>query len=479
MNMGCCNCEGYHEFDLSWVLCTIKKLANDYKNLDENFTNLKNYVESYFKNLDLSNEVQEIIDGLVEDGTIQNMLTEIITDTGSYSNSNLVKQCLYAVGMSYFMNAWTTRNPNLTYGNIEDGGGIGTALDENVEVYGRMDCSTFILLCLMGVNYADSPYNGVPIPRFGNLGFDRQFINTVNNDTGQMRWAYEILQYAAMNNMLYDYTDVKQLQTGDVVFFCWNDDYVAAQSETWWGKNTYEHCAHVGMIVDSCSDFASGVGLLQCVNTSALMQFTDLTTYINTLESNGKQHFYTKVFRPRLNCSKFYINGLIRFRGDVAKLPLVINKSGYMYSGGRMPTNMSSNAVSKSDGSLSLDNSRFTTFFIPYNRSMFINGTVEGCSYHYCYYTGEQVYIDYSENAFEEHEDAKLVRIEWFTSDGSDMTPTQKNQIQSVPVLTYHLWCDTPQSFNCKLSADLQELDTLFWFSEAASITEGEVMHGV
>lgn len=476
--MGFCK-HGYHTVNLDWLIHELKKAISKVDNLEVDFKNLKEYVENYFNNLDITEEVKEAINEMAENGELEKIISEFLKNTGSYTNSDLVKQFLYAVGMSYYMNAWTTRNPNITYGNIVDGTGEGTAIDENVSTYNKMDCSTFVILCLLGVNYADSPYNGKQMPKFGSLGFDRQFIDTVNNDTGLIRWAYELLLYGAMNNLLYDYTDLEQLQTGDIVFFCWTDEYVKSQPESWWGKNTYMNCAHVGMIVDSCSDFSSKVGILQCVNTSALMQFTDFQTYVNTIESGGRQYFYPKVLRPRLSASQFYINGLIRFRGDVAKLPLVIGKNGYMYSGGRMPSNMYGNEVSKTDGSLSPNNSRFTTFFIPYNISMFINGTVEGCSYHFCYYDGEQKYLGYSENAFEKHNNAKLVRIEWFTSDGSDMTATQKNQIQSVPILNYHTWCDTAQSLPCQISADIQELDTVFWFDSAARISDQNLMNGI
>lgn len=482
---GCCP-PGYHQPDLSWLIEEILKTLTGFGKLEEDFQELKDYVNNYFKNLNLNEEVQAAIDALVDDGTIESILTAIVDnmyqgDTGNYRNSNLVKQIVYGTAMSYFMNAWTTVNPDITYGNsVGRTDGKGTALDTGVTDCSLMDCSTFVLLCLLGIPYSDSPYNGKQLRSYGALGFDRQFIPTVNNDTGLIRWAYEILLYGAYNRCLYDVSsldDLSDIQTGDVVFFCWNDEYVNSQPADWWGKNTYEHCAHVGIAVSDCSAFPSGVGIVQAVSTSALTNFRDLKEYAESLTN---QHFYPKVMRPRLNASNVYLNKLWRFRGDINSIPVVLTSSGKNYSGGRLPANMVSSAVSKTDGSLSANNTRYTTFFIPYNISMFIDGTVSNIGWNWCYFTEDEEYIQYNSGGINRAvTNCAFVRIEFFTRNGSDMTSEEKGQIQSLLALKYHDWCDNMQSLPNTTSSDIQYLDTLIYFDSVTEVLNQVVLNGV
>ena len=80
----------YHEFNLDWIVREIKNLIDEWKvvkpgvsTLQKEFAELKAYVENYFNNLDLSDEVSNKIDQMVADGTfaeiIQNLLTGWIT----------------------------------------------------------------------------------------------------------------------------------------------------------------------------------------------------------------------------------------------------------------------------------------------------------------------------------------------------------------------------------------------------------------
>lgn len=456
-----------------------KNLSDEISSLKSKFAELENFVDEYFKNLDLQDEVNKKIDELVSSGTIGEIigekLPEVLTlNTGNYCNSNLAKQIVYATAMSYYMNAWKTRNDTLSYGNYEEStDGNGTALDGEATSFTKMDCSTFVLLSLLGIPYSSSPYNGEKLDDRGNLGFCRQFIETVHNKNGKIRWAYEILQYAYLNKLLYTPKNSDDIQTGDVVFFCWDDEYVSEQTPDWWGHGTFEHCAHVGICVSNCQKFPSRVGLLHCVNTSALTDFQDLYEYSAKLKN---QHMYTKIMRPKLSVDNVFLNGLWRFRGDVDKIPVVLNKSAINFSGGKMPSNMTKNKVDKVNGSLSQDNNRYTTPFIPYNVSMFVTNNASSCGYHICYYSLDEQYLSYSENKFVITEGAAYVRIEFYKKDGSELTGSDISAITNS-TLTYHTWCDEEQSFICQKDANLKHLDTLFVFKETTKV-ESQIVLG-
>ena len=55
------------------------------KELAEAFTNLKNYVDSYFDNLDVQEEVNNKIDEMVENGTFQNLIDEYTNIVTTFS----------------------------------------------------------------------------------------------------------------------------------------------------------------------------------------------------------------------------------------------------------------------------------------------------------------------------------------------------------------------------------------------------------
>lgn len=54
------------------------QIESEFDNLSGEFTTLKNYVDTYFQNLDLSSEVQKVIQAMYEDGTLANIINEAI-----------------------------------------------------------------------------------------------------------------------------------------------------------------------------------------------------------------------------------------------------------------------------------------------------------------------------------------------------------------------------------------------------------------
>lgn len=74
--MDCCKCMGYHEDNLSWLVDEIKKALDEWKNLENNFTTLEEYVKNYFNNLDVSKEINKKIDNMIENGTFENIVSK-------------------------------------------------------------------------------------------------------------------------------------------------------------------------------------------------------------------------------------------------------------------------------------------------------------------------------------------------------------------------------------------------------------------
>ena len=60
------------------VIPTVNNNAEAVEELQNAFVTLKNYVDAYFDNLDLQEEVNNKLDQMAEDGTLQEMITEYI-----------------------------------------------------------------------------------------------------------------------------------------------------------------------------------------------------------------------------------------------------------------------------------------------------------------------------------------------------------------------------------------------------------------
>ena len=76
-----------YSYDLKWIVEELKKAIALYTPLSDNFTELYNYVHDYFANLDLTSEVQSIIDQMITDGYFENLVYEYITTTPDLPNA--------------------------------------------------------------------------------------------------------------------------------------------------------------------------------------------------------------------------------------------------------------------------------------------------------------------------------------------------------------------------------------------------------
>lgn len=72
----------FHELNLDWLLQTCKQLAEEMATLRGDWSDFKAYVENYFKNLDLDDEIKAAIkyqvDQMAADGTLDRIVTSVV-----------------------------------------------------------------------------------------------------------------------------------------------------------------------------------------------------------------------------------------------------------------------------------------------------------------------------------------------------------------------------------------------------------------
>lgn len=109
----------FHELNQDWFLQEFNKLVAQWKAMQKNFdslqdafNDLKNYVQDYFKNLDVQEEINNKLDSLVDDGYFDTFLNDYF--------KNLKKRVFILIGDSYgenpyeYKGGWTTPFKNFS-----------------------------------------------------------------------------------------------------------------------------------------------------------------------------------------------------------------------------------------------------------------------------------------------------------------------------------------------------------------------------
>lgn len=72
----------FHELNLDWLLQTCKQLAEEMATLRGDWSEMKAYIENYFKNLDIDDEIKAAIlykvEEMASDGTLDNIITGVV-----------------------------------------------------------------------------------------------------------------------------------------------------------------------------------------------------------------------------------------------------------------------------------------------------------------------------------------------------------------------------------------------------------------
>lgn len=84
-----------HEMNMDWVIDQVKTAIAGYEGLSNDFNDLKTYVEDFINNLDIDQAVRDYIDQLVTDGTMEQIVRDVIADSldnvPTSGSDNLVK----------------------------------------------------------------------------------------------------------------------------------------------------------------------------------------------------------------------------------------------------------------------------------------------------------------------------------------------------------------------------------------------------
>ena len=88
----------FHELNLDWIIGKIKDLINSNNQLVEDMDALKTYVENYFANLDVSEEVNAKLDEMITDGTfvalVQQAINELIVRQQNLKLNRLMRYAM-------------------------------------------------------------------------------------------------------------------------------------------------------------------------------------------------------------------------------------------------------------------------------------------------------------------------------------------------------------------------------------------------
>lgn len=78
VTMYCCN-NDYHEFPLDWFLEQIKNALSEWENMKISFEELKKYVQDYFLQLNITEEIKKQLKELIDSGKLDTLITEVWT----------------------------------------------------------------------------------------------------------------------------------------------------------------------------------------------------------------------------------------------------------------------------------------------------------------------------------------------------------------------------------------------------------------
>lgn len=73
-----CNCCGYHEADMSWLLKKMGEALEDWDIMQKEWKETTEYITNYFENLNVQDEINQKIDEIVESGALNEMLAKYV-----------------------------------------------------------------------------------------------------------------------------------------------------------------------------------------------------------------------------------------------------------------------------------------------------------------------------------------------------------------------------------------------------------------
>ena len=193
----------------------IDTLHGDVTNLHKAYVELQGYVNNYFNNLDVQNEINNKLDAMLKDGSLTTaIVTALLPMQPKITNST---QAYTEIANT--ANTYVNRN-DFVYGYKH------AAFRKNVEKVDNkyeINCSTFVMLLLLGVTFNNSKYNGKN-NIMNSFLFENQDIKdfySSGDDADDTTWKFsgQLCEWLYDRGYCFKPKSVNELKTGDILFY--------------------------------------------------------------------------------------------------------------------------------------------------------------------------------------------------------------------------------------------------------------------
>lgn len=119
----------FHEMNMDWVILKVKELIAEWDETKQEWNELHDYVMDYFRNLDVSEEINAKLEVMAADGTLSELIYDVIGDTSYPKFVDSVSQmtntkyiyALKSTGELYFYNGTNWVGTGVIYGDSKNG----------------------------------------------------------------------------------------------------------------------------------------------------------------------------------------------------------------------------------------------------------------------------------------------------------------------------------------------------------------------
>ena len=209
---------------LNSVIEDVKDLSGDVTEIYKLFNDLKSYIDNYFENLDIQDEINNKLDEMVTSGVLYNYFAQYFLNGDKLSPMDSdTLQAIVDTGLTYIR-----KNSSFVYGH-------NTAYrkyDENVLPYAenpkQIDCSSFVMLLLGGVPYESSRYNAnITVNTWGASGYCyKMYKDEADFNTGAYSVTYGIAKELVNRGLCFvPAKDYSNIMPGDILFYGNTDTY--------------------------------------------------------------------------------------------------------------------------------------------------------------------------------------------------------------------------------------------------------------
>lgn len=184
------------DYNNDWLINKVKELASEWKNVkhdwetqEEAFESLKTFINNYFDNLDVEEEINNKIDSMIEDGTLEDILLPLVS---GYSAPYLVdnvqemtdKRRLYVLTSD--MHIWQWNGTSFTDTGISYADGIGNVLMYKGDIPENADLNNILSTGMYSYGFSSKIENAPTGIRTG-------YIISISPDNSTLNWNYQII----------------------------------------------------------------------------------------------------------------------------------------------------------------------------------------------------------------------------------------------------------------------------------------------